>query len=399
MTVQDKNRFNLVGAILIFIIAPFLAFICSILRIKNLRNLWTVFFFYLLFGLCFTINQQSGFDSLRYVEQFQSIATGNLREIFITNIMVDGSIGDVYFPIVMWIAHKLGGNNYHIMFLLFALVFASFTIKSIAIYFHNRGTSKWWVFSILVTILILNNFIFNINGMRFWTAAWILTYAMLSYYVENRKTGLIWLLITPLVHSTFVFPIFIFLITKFFGEKEKLWIATLIISIPFSFLSLKLIPFASSVLPDAYMGKFEFYTEEHYIQARSSGIGFTYLEDFMRTCMMILEVYVLYKIYKNKHHDNNWTLRTMFHYTIVFIGLSNFLSAIPSMGRFIIVGVPMVVFFIWINTNKPLYRQYLILFLGTMSFSIMNLILNRVVLVLPQNFYYSNLISLVSRYI
>lgn len=387
------------ASVIAFIIAPFLSFIGFITRAKNERNLWILFFFYLLFGLCFTLNPETGFDSLRYVDFFESMEYGSFSDIYFANMVNEGSIGDIYFPTVAWLASKIGGSNYHIMFLCFALAFAIFTINSLKVFYANSHTSMPWMYSLVVFILICNNFIFNINGMRFWTAAWILLYGVLSFYVVGQKIGLLWILVTPLVHSTFIIPILLIIVAKFLGRYEKIWILFLIISVPFSFLSVSLIPIISNYIPDLYLGKFDFYTDSKYILERSSGVGFTYLEDSLRFCLMILEVFVLYKYFKSERRNHNWKLRSLFHFTIIFVAFANFFSAIPSVGRFITVALPLVVFLIWIKAEKKNYRQYMLLCLGAMSFSIMDLIVNKILLVLPSDFYFLNAVSLIKDYI
>lgn len=387
------------ASVIAFIIAPFLSFIGFITRAKNERNLWILFFFYLLFGLCFTLNPETGFDSLRYVDFFESMEYGSFSDIYFANMVNEGSIGDIYFPTVAWLASKIGGSNYHIMFLCFAIAFAIFTINSLKVFYANSHTSMPWMYSLVVSILICNNFIFNINGMRFWTAAWILLYGVLTFYVVGQKIGLLWILVTPLVHSTFIIPILLIIVAKFLGRYEKIWILFLIISVPFSFLSVSLIPIISNYIPDLYLGKFDFYTDSKYILERSSGVGFTYLEDSLRFCLMILEVFVLYKYFKSEQRNHNWKLRSLFHFTIIFVAFANFFSAIPSVGRFITVALPLVVFLIWIKAGKKNYRQYMLLCLGAMSFSIMDLIVNKILLVLPSDFYFLNAVSLIKDYI
>lgn len=390
---------NTILSAISFIFIPFLSFIGFIARAKNERNLWILFFFYLLFGLCFTLNFESGFDSLRYVDSFEFMRYESFSDIYFANIIQEGSIGDIYFPTVAWIASKIGGDNYHIMFLCFSLVFAIFTINSLKVFYANSQTSLPWMYSLVVFILIGNNFIFNINGMRFWTAAWILLYGILTFYVVGKRMGLLWILITPLVHSTFIIPILLMIVAKFIGKFEKIWMLFLIVSVPFSYLSVSLIPAISNYIPELYIGKFDFYTDSQYVLERSSGVGFTYLEDFMRFCLMILEVYVLYKYFKSERRNLNWKLRPLFHFTIIFVAFANFFSAIPSVGRFITVALPLVVFFIWIRSERQIYRRYMLLCLGAMSFSIMELIVNKILLVLPSDFYILNAVSLIKDYI
>ena len=387
------------ASIILFILAPFLSFIGSIMRARNERNLWILFFFYILFGLCFTLNQDSGFDSLRYVREFESIRGESLKDFYLANIIKDGSLSDMYYPVIAWTANKIGGSNYHIMFLLFSFVFAVFTIQSLKIYYVNSKTSLGWMYTLTIFILISNNFIFNIIGMRFWTAAWILLYGVLSLYVLHRKIGFLWVMITPLVHSTFILPLSLIIISRFLGQFEKVWITVLIVSVPFSFLSLSLIPTLSNYVPDIYLSKFDFYTNPEYIQERSSGTGFTFLENFLRTCMMVLEAYVLYRFYKLYKNDSSWALRPLFNFTVIFVAFANFFSAIPSGVRYIIVSLPLVIYLVWIKADTPSFRKYMVLFLATMSFSILDMLINKTILVLPVDFYYSNLVSLVVTYI
>ena len=399
MTNISGRHLNTELSIVSFIIAPFLSFIGFISRAKNERNLWILFFFYLLFGLCFTLNQKSGFDSLRYVAEFEAINGGSLQDIYLANIIKDGGISDLYYPVIAWLANKIGGNNYHIMFLCFAFVFAIFTVNSLKIFYAKSKTTLGWMYSLTILILISNNFIFNINGMRFWTAAWVLLYGALTFYIKHKKTGLFWILITPFIHSTFIISILLLVVSKFLGKFEKVWIAFLITSIPFSFLSVSLMPVVSNYIPDLYQGKFDFYTNQQYIMERSGGIGFTYLENILHTCLMVLEAFILYKYYKIKKRDNKWELRPLFHFTIIFVAFSNFFSAIPSVGRFITVAFPLVVYFVWIKAESRFYRQYMLYFLAAMSFSIMDLIVNKIFLVLPSDFYFFNAVSLISDYI
>ncbi len=385
-------------SILAFLIFPFFSMLYSLLKVKNERNLWVLFFFYLTFGLCFTINPDLGFDSERYVEQFRRLDSDNLRDIYIANIMVDGNVGDVYFPVVAWVTKTVAGTNYHVMFALFALVIAIFTVKTIEIFYKHVHNGQWWMYSLMVFLLIMNNSVFNINGMRFWTAAWMLAYGILSYFVEHRKKGLIWVFITPLVHTTFIFSILLFVIRMFTGRFKRIWTILLWCSVPFSFLSLEFIPVISSYIPDIYMNKFEFYTDNKYIAERASGIGFTYLENFLRTCIMLWEVYCLYRLTK-VYGEEDYKYQSLLQLSVVFVTVSNFLSVIPSVGRYIIVGLPLVLFLVWTSTCKYEFRKAFVMLPFLMSFSIADVIINKMSMVLPTDFYYSNLISLISRFL
>lgn len=389
---------NTFVSILSFILAPFLSMMVGLLRMKNERNLWMLFFFYILFGLCFTINLDQGFDSERYVAKFLLISSDNLKDIYLSNIMIDKKAGDVYFPIVAWITKLIAGKNYHVMFALFALVFALFTINTLKIFYEKACKVKALGYSLMVFLLIINNSIFNINGMRFWSAAWILAYAILSIYVNKSRSGYIWLAVTPFVHLTFIYPIIVFAIAKFVGHFEKPWIILLFISAPFSFLSLELIPSIAQFVPSMYMHKFNFYTDQHYIIERASGTGFKIVQDSLQFCLMMWEIICLYKIYlfrKNK----DWKYNLLFRFTIIFIALSNFFSAIPSFGRFVYVGFPLFLFLIWINQDKQFYQKAFMLLPVIMSFTIMYTIFKQIVTVLPSDFYYSNVVFLVSQYI
>lgn len=395
---QSISKYTFVTALL-FILAPFLSAAGSIFKAKNERNLWCIFAIYILFGICFTINIESEFDSVRYVEQFREMNSGNLKDIYLANIIHNGDAGDIYFPIMAWIAKEIGGNNYHVLFGLVAIVFAIFTCKTIKIFYDSTKTNVWWMYSIMVFLLIMNNPVFNINGMRFWTAAWIFAYGLLSYYVERKKSGILWMVITPFVHLTFIFPIIIFIISQISVGLYKFWVLFLFFSVPFSFLSLDLIPFFSDYIPDIYLSKFDFYTNKEYIIERSSGIGFTYLENFLKISLMLWQVYCLYYIYKVKNQQQTFRLRGLLLFTIIFVSISNFLSAIPSVGRFIIVGFPFVFYLVWDNLDHNRVRKAFYILPFIMSFSIADMILNKFSLVLPSTFYFSNMPSLILEYL
>ena len=84
---------------------------------------------------------------------------------------------------------------------------------------------------------------------------------------------------------------------------------------------------------------------------------------------------------------------------MIFVAFANFFSAIPSGVRYIIVSLPLVIYLVWIKADTPSFRKYMVLFLATMSFSILDMLINKTILVLPVDFYYSNLVSLVVTYI
>lgn len=200
---QKENDLDKAIKLILFLISPFLAFVYSLRRMKTKSSYVVFFLFAVFFGMAFTINLNSGFDSIRYVEQFeeyQHVTHLEFMNDFAGFLNFDEGKKDFYFDTVAFYTSRFT-DNYHFLFMFFSIVFAFFMLKS----FRFLTAEKKFNLSLASFILaywFVNNDIFNINGVRFWTAAWIGIYAIFQIFQRNDKRYWLLVLVTPFFHGS-----------------------------------------------------------------------------------------------------------------------------------------------------------------------------------------------------
>ena len=195
---------------ILFILNPILGVLYSFKRINTKSSYIVFFLFALVFGLSFTVESgktaESRFDGASYREKFDRYIYYG-ENLYFTRLseylgFKEGD-KDFYFDTVAFFTSQWT-NNYHFIFLIFAAVFAYFALKSFRFLTvePNFTTS---LSCLILAYLFMSNQIFNINGVRFWTAAWIGVYCIFQV-IKNGNKRYFWLaLLTPFVHGAFLF--------------------------------------------------------------------------------------------------------------------------------------------------------------------------------------------------
>lgn len=339
----------------LFLISPILGFLYALRRI-NTRSSYVVFFlFALCFGLSFTNNQKTkmeqGIDSDRYLTAFHQYVANPAAD----TIREDEN--DYYFDGIALGLSKVT-DNYHWMFLIFAGVFAFFQLKSLK-YLTQEKEFQNSLGCLLLCFLFTYNGIFNINGMRFWTAAWIAVFCMFKIYRDQNYKYLLLVALTPLVHLAywlFVGMVVGSLLTKRF---EKFWIIAFFISFAFSNFALYFVAENASLLPPALAEKALAYTSEKAVENRLDRnifiIAFNYIKQFYFGFIILL--FIIHR----KKIQNTPIKYNVFLALLVWMTFCNFAMSIPSVGvRFIILSYPLIAY-IWLSIFKT-QKYKLILF-------------------------------------
>ncbi len=339
----------------LFLISPVFGFLYALRRI-NTRSSYVVFFlFALCFGLSFTNNQKTkmeqGIDSDRYLTAFHQYVANPLTD----TIREDES--DYYFDGIALGLSKVT-DNYHWMFLIFAGVFAFFQLKSFK-YLTQEKEFRNSLGCLLLCFLFTYNGIFNINGMRFWTAAWIAVFCMFKIYRDRNYKYLLLVVMTPLVHISYWLFVGIVVGTLITKRFEKFWIIAFFLSFAFSNFALHFVSGNALLLPDALEEKALGYTSEAAIATlynRSIFITvFKYIKQFYFGLIILLFIIHRKKIQNTPIEYN------IFLALLIWMTFCNFTMSIPSVGvRFIILSYPLIAY-IWLSMFKT-QKYKLILF-------------------------------------
>lgn len=352
---------NVGGKLPLFFLNPFLSAIVSLKNIRDGVSHRILYLWFLVFGIGFCAMNEAA-DSFRYVEEFmmESQYTWGRYLLEVKEwATFESNIKDIYTLTVNVLVGKFT-SNYHWTYLIYAAVFGFFYIKSLKIFLKHQMVKKEIVFYALLFMFCYSNPIFNINGVRFWTAAWIGVYVALNLFVERKYRMIPLLILMPLVHGSTVIWVVIMLAAIILSRFQKVTIGLYLASSFVSAVSyLNILNDYSYMLPQFMQNQIWSYTESEMALERLAGIseyGAAYadfliaLPGYFQILLCILLILNRKEIYQNKKAGILMTVM------LALAAITNFLSGIPSMGRFQAFVIPFLVI-VW-SMNHDILKKY-----------------------------------------
>ena len=349
------------GKLPLFFLNPFLSAIVSLKNIRDGVSHRILYLWFLVFGIGFCAMNEAA-DSFRYVEEFlmESQYTWGRYLLEVKEwATFESNIKDIYTLTVNVLVGKFT-SNYHWTYLIYAAVFGFFYIKSLKIFLKHQMVKKEIVFYALLFMFCYSNPIFNINGVRFWTAAWIGVYVALNLFVERKYRMIPLLILMPLVHGSTVIWVVIMLAAIILSRFQKVTIGLYLASSFVSAVSyLNILNDYSYMLPQFMQNQIWSYTESEMALERLAGIseyGAAYadfliaLPGYFQILLCILLILNRKEIYQNKKAGILMTVM------LALAAITNFLSGIPSMGRFQAFVIPFLVI-VW-SMNHDILKKY-----------------------------------------
>ena len=349
------------GKLPLFFLNPFLSAIVSLKNIRDGVSHRILYLWFLVFGIGFCAMNEAA-DSFRYVEEFmmesQYTWTRYLQEAK-EWATFESNIKDIYTLTVNVLVGQFT-SNYHWTYLVYAAVFGFFYIKSLKIFLKHQMIRHEMVFYALLFMFCYSNPIFNINGVRFWTAAWIGVYVALNFFVEKKYRTIPLLVLLPLVHGSSVIWVVIMRAAIILSRFQKVTIGLYLASSFVSAVSyLNILNDYSYMLPQFMQNQIWSYTESEMALERLAGIseyGAAYadfliaLPGYFQILLCILLILNRKEIYQNKKAGILMTVM------LALAAITNFLSGIPSMGRFRAFVIPFLVI-VW-SMNHDILKKY-----------------------------------------
>lgn len=349
------------GKLPLFFLNPFLSAIVSLKNIRDGVSHRILYLWFLVFGIGFCAMNEAA-DSFRYVEEFmmESQYTWGRYLLEVKEwATFESNIKDIYTLTVNVLVGKFT-SNYHWTYLIYAAVFGFFYIKSLKIFLKHQMVKKEIVFYALLFMFCYSNPIFNINGVRFWTAAWIGVYVALNLFVERKYRMIPLLILMPLVHGSSVIWVVIMLAAIILSRFQKVTIGLYLASSFVSAVSyLNILNDYSYMLPQFMQNQIWSYTESEMALERLAGIseyGAAYadfliaLPGYFQILLCILLILNRKEIYQDKKAGILMTVM------LALAAITNFLSGIPSMGRFQAFVIPFLVI-VW-SMNHDILKKY-----------------------------------------
>ena len=359
--VEYKNDVAL--KIILFLINPILGALYSLKRM-NTKSSYVIFFCYMaLFGLSMTMessfyqndSEDSFLDSMHHRADFEDITTMSWGEFSNSLFEINYERRDYYDYVLKFFVGQIT-DNYHVFFMVVAMVFAIFCLKSFRYFTSENNYSNTYPVYFLAYIFMLIQIV-QINGVRFYTAAWIAIFALFKILHDGNKRYIILLLILPLIHRSFFFLYVIILLAFFTKEFHRLWIVMFFISIVFSEVSSALLSSNMNLLPEHMTVWVEDYLErdEKYGDAGRFYSFFSLLTRIFRLCLM----YVIIK--NSKEVLCNVKTAEIYKFLLVLFTISNFSYSISNLGsRFSMLTYPFLAY-IWLVLFKDKYKYLLYL--------------------------------------
>ena len=205
------------------------------------------------------------------------------------------------------------------------------------------------------------NQIFNINGMRFWTAAWIAVYAIFQIFKNNNKKYFLLALTTPFFHGAYWIYLVVIIIAYFFKKYSKLWVVLFFISFLVSNISIDFIYSLTDKLPPFLADMALSYTDPEYVELRRASLAssrFAKIFNFLVRFYLNLMVYLF--IRNSKTINNNPKTQNLFSFLLVWMTFVNFTMPVPSLGgRFMTLSYPLIAYIWLVNFKGKKYTKIL----------------------------------------
>ena len=364
---KKENKFF---AFLIFLIWPFLS---VALAIRNYRASWAkniIWLFVAFFGYTMVISE--GIDSYTYRSKFTQSANSTQEERKIS-IYESGEKDSIDFiePIISTIVSSFTSNA-RILFAVYGLIFGFFYSRNIWILLDKINSPINIILIILIFTFVLINPFWNINGFRYNTAAQVFVYGMLLYFVEGNKKGVWFILITFTIHFSFLIAIFIFAIYFILGNRITLYFYFFVTSLFIEGLQLDTVRENLIFLPEIFQERTSSYVNDEYAEAIANTYETAnwYLKGHKNALHYAISALLIFIFWKGKSLLRREKLHyAYFSFILLFYGFANFMSSIPSGGRFMSPASSMAISLILIISVSDNFRsKWLIDILKVTSF-------------------------------
>lgn len=338
----------------IFIVTLLFPFVGLILSLVQWKKSWAMNMFWLaciyLGAIQIYVPEGTtlgdGMDAGRYVLDLIYMYNNSFITIpyIISLYQIDANHMDLYQQLITYFVSRFTDNG-HVLFTVFATIFGFFYSRNIWYILDKLPSKKLGILYVLFGLFFLVCPITQINGVRMWTALHVFVYAIMPYLVEKDKSKIWLLLITPLIHFSYLYIMvftFAYILLPYNIKTKQTFalIAVVIYTITLFINSLSLDAVSSALAeysPESYENRIEGYVSEEVLSRRneSASANNWYVamsKNVANWCYSIILVLILPVI--RRHFKHNKSIMNLFVYTLLIGAFANISALIPSGGRF-----------------------------------------------------------------
>jgi len=328
-------------------------------RKPEAKNVFWLFCIFL--GLIHIFNPVggTGADGIRYAMRLAELRMQPISwEAFVANFYQEGGSVDIYQPLVTYIVAQFTGNP-HWLFMVFSIVFGFFYSRNLWFVMERLPERLTFPIVVLTLYFALICPIWQINGVRMWTALHIFVYGALPYVYGGNRSKLGWCVVALFVHFSYFIPLMILIAYRFVPKSITFLFILYLITLFINQIDLQQVRSFLSFLPDFLMPRVESYTNEQYaskIAERKSFYSFhvVFSAQIVRWSIPILLAVIC--TYGKKLVKGDDRLKKLLCFSLFFLSIANVLALIPSGGRFstiaLMFALPAILFFLIENQSE-----------------------------------------------
>lgn len=361
---KDRRTVAFSNWLPLLLLWPFGAMVRAFANFRSPHAKTVVWSFFVFFGFVFVYGRDYyGVDSARYAQEFTELHNNWFSFDYLSSLFYsDDRYVDLYYPLISWFVAFFTGDP-RWLFTALSAVFGYFYVQNLWMVFQktDKNNKSDIVLILFMLAFALVNPIWNINGVRMWTAAQVFVYGVLQFLLEKNKRGWIWIFISVLFHFSFFVPVAIFFLYYFVPNNLTVLLIFFYASSLLRELDLSIVRNALSFLPDFLQPRVVSYTNEDYLErlteARSAPAFHVWFSEIARRWLLYSWVLIIY-IKRNKWLNRHASILSLYTFGLFMGGIAQILSNVPSGGRYMtIVSVVLYAVIVLFVSDRKMHFQ------------------------------------------
>ena len=342
--------------VLIFLIWPFIAFLLAFVYYKNKISNKIILAFFALYGMLFYLNPVM--DGFRKAANLKIIAEQPFENIFNSFENLYEETLDFVEPIIIFTVSRF--TDFHgVLFAVYALIFGSLMMFYINKMYGHYASNKSTNTLLFLVLLIFVNPIFNINGFRMWTAAWVYSIAVLCYLHKANYKYLLLSAFSFFIHFSFFPLVILFVIYTLLKNRPKIYMLFAIGTFFTSELNIGKVKEYAALFGTASEDKINAYTYDEYVETVNelSGNSAWYIDAINNGLKYFTLLTLLIIFFKTRGNFKTKLTANFYSFALLQLSFANISGLLPSGGRFYTVYYTfafsaILLYYVYENTNK-----------------------------------------------
>jgi hypothetical protein len=306
------------------------------------------------------VDYDSGRDIVGYVEQYQLLHS---LDVNYYDFLEEEKDTAVYLISILLSRFT---DSQPVLTLVYGILFGFFFSRNIWYVMEQLEGKLLPVTLILFSCLLLINPIWYINGIRMYLAIHMFLYGLLPYLYEEKKGALVISFASIMVHFSLILPVSVLFIYMAGGNRMTLYYAFFISTFFISELDLSAVNrYMELYAPEALQENTASYRGENYVESfRTEESEGNWYSIWYGTALnwSVMGFLTLFYFRSRGLFEENRHILNLFCFILLFYGVANLVSSLPSGGRFMTVAnfgaVALITLFLQNYAQEKILRIY-----------------------------------------